>query len=102
MYELPNTTFETSKRETPWEIVSKKPVKPSKFEKIPDVLEALKADPNIRLYDYDINAPETLQAIRRTIKRMRQLPPKEQEEYKRWRFEIAPPEMKKLFEKELK
>jgi hypothetical protein len=87
-------------RRTAKEVVSYEAVAPKKIEVIPDALKALKRLPDVKLVAYDPTTPETHAAIKRQIRRMGEMTTQDARGYKRWWFEVAPPEMKKMFNAE--
>ena len=100
MYELDRDTFqELPGRRTRSEVVSFQPVKPRSVRTIPDVLDELKKTPGVVLHPYDPKHPETRTAVRRKVKRMREMDDGGAR-YKKWYFETAPPEMKQMFHEE--
>jgi DNA-directed RNA polymerase beta subunit len=101
LHHVPEEPFEALEgRRTRVEVVSKKPVTPYKIEEIPDVLEVLKRTPKIELVKYDPKLRTTQTAVKRQVSRMLEMKPEDQEGYKKWRLEVAPPEMRKMFEEE--
>jgi len=103
LHRLSAETFEELKgRPTRWEQVSKKAVTPEDVEEVLDVLEALRKDPDIKLHRYSASARVNRKAVRRQVSRMLELSPGEAAEYKKWRLENAPPEMRQLFNEELR
>ena len=100
---LPSDGFEPTphKRSTAhWELINRNAVIPTEVEDL-DALEALRADPKVRLIPYDAKSPGTAIAVRRSIKRMNKMDPSEREEYRKWRLEVAPPEIAEMFNREL-
>jgi hypothetical protein len=83
-------------RRTAKEVVSYEAVAPKKIEVIPDALKALKRLPDVKLVAYDPTTPETHAAIKRQIRRMGEMTTQDARGYKRWWFEVAPPEMKSV------
>jgi len=101
VYQVPSTPFQrAAKRKCMAEVASFEPVVPLKVEVVEDVLQAIQADPRVKLVSYDPQAPETLAAVRRSIRRMRRMEDKGVG-YLRWRLKGAPPEIVKLFRQEL-
>lgn len=101
LHNLPPDTFQALKgRRTAKEVVSYSPVVPDKIEIVHDVLKTLQNTPGVHLVPYDPTTPQTHAAIVRQIKRMKELGPEGGKEYKKWWFEVAPPEMKKMFNAE--
>ena len=102
LYTLPGEGFVRTKRPgATWEKINTSPVTPTKTEVIPDALKALKADPQIELHPYDPDHPDTRKAVRRMVKRMREMDDGGKQ-YKRWRLKGAPREIKKLFREEMR
>jgi len=109
LYHLADKDFERLGRSgSIWEVVSKKPVKPLKVERIADALKEMQADPRIRLEKYDPKHPETREAIRRMVTRMKDMDDPNtpnyssfgSDQYRKWRLEGAPPEIVALFNEE--
>jgi hypothetical protein len=75
-------------------------VVPTKVEVVPDVLAALRSSPMVRLVAYDAKAPETYNAVRRSVRRMLQMPDGGAG-YLRWRLRGAPAAVVAMFKAEL-
>lgn len=102
LYELPNNTFVSPNRAGNMsEVVSYLPVNPVKTTYIENVLDALRANPNIVLNEYDPTSKDIYNAIKFQVARSLQMTPENREQYHRWRLEGAPEEIKKLFMEEL-
>ncbi|MAG64375.1 MAG: hypothetical protein CMK74_00645 [Pseudomonadales bacterium] len=96
LYTVPEKTFHALKgRRTSKEVVSYEPVQPLKTEIIPDVLKALRAAPGLDLHTYDPKNPATRAAVKRDVRRMREMD--DSAAYEKWRLEHAPPEIKEMF-----
>jgi superfamily II DNA or RNA helicase len=101
VYEVPPESFvAVPGRRTSKEVVSTQPVRPIRARVIPNVLEALERTPDVELYKYDANAPETRIAIKRQVKRMSEMDDGGKG-YLKWRLEPAPPETKQMFQEEM-
>jgi hypothetical protein len=82
------------------EVVSYEPVTPYKIEEIPDVLSVLKNTPKLELIKYNLKSRSTVVAIKRQVRRMLEMKTEDQIDYKKWRLEVATPEMRQMFEEE--
>lgn len=101
LYQVPSESFQAMKgRRSSFEVVSYDSVKPIKMEIIHNILKELKQNPFVELYTYDPNNPDTYKAIKRQIKRMKEMTTKDAKEYRQWVFEKATPEIKKMFKEE--
>lgn len=101
LYEVPHEPFQALKgRRTMHEVVSYDQVTPLKHEQVGNVLQALRADPTVTLHEYEPNHPDTRAAIQRQVKRMAEMTPEGAAEYRKWRTEVAPPEIKAMLEQE--
>lgn len=101
LHTLPGEGFHRTERlGSTWEKINTSPVTPTKTEVIPDALEAMRADPQIQLLEYDPDHPDTRKAVQRMVKRMREMDDGG-ERYKRWRLKGAPRAIKKMFREEM-
>jgi len=99
LYHLAPQEFERTQRPgSTWEVISTKPVKPLRVESVTDVLQALESEPSVRLERYDPGHPDTRAAIRRMVARMNEM--EDPSEYRDWRLEGAPDEIRRLLEEE--
>jgi hypothetical protein len=98
LYTVPDEGFAQDSRRTQMEVTSPTAVTPLKTQQIANVLRTLKRRKDVELLPYDPTHPTTETAVRRAIKRMREMTPEKQREYRTWRMETAPPEMKRLWE----
>lgn len=102
LYHLPEESFEALPgRRTTREVISSQAVHPEKIETIPNVLEALKADPSVTFEAYDPKSKGTARAIKRAVQRMKEMPSGDREGYLRWRMERATPEISEMLKQEL-
>lgn len=99
IYSLPDAGFTRESRRTRMEVTNPAAVTPLKAEQLTNVLRTLQRHKDVTLLPYDPTHPTTETAVRRSIKRMREMPTAGQQEYRTWRLENAPPEMKALWEK---
>lgn len=99
LYTVPEESFSRESRRTRMEVTSPTAVKPLKTQQLANVLRTLKRHKDVELLPYDPAHPTTETAVRRSIKRMREMPLEGQQEYRNWRLENAPPEMKALWER---
>lgn len=101
LYEVPKEPFRALEgRRTIKEVVSTQPVRPLRVKEVPDVLQALKNKPEVKLHPYNPRDPETRTAIRRQVKRMREMDDGGKQ-YLKWRLAPAPPEVKEMFQEEM-
>ena len=101
LYSVPPESFrEMPGRRTYAEVLSTQAVTPSGVKVIPDALEALQNDKNVALIAYDLQAKETIAAVKRQAARAREMPDGGAG-YLKWRLAKATPEMQELFTKEM-
>lgn len=101
LYTLPSEGFTTIKRRWRMEVIHPTGgVKPLHVERV-HALSGLEADPLVEIHPYDPKSPANLAAVKRQVKRMREMTPQNAAEYLQWRLEVAPPEMRALFAKEI-
>lgn len=94
LYHVPGETFSESPRHgTPWEQISENAVTPTQTEEIPNVSEALRASPGVKLLPYTKEVARKLIASKRRIARLREMSPEGRAEYLDWYAEKAPPEL---------
>lgn len=102
LYEVPPETFKALPgRRTAKEVASSQSVRPLGIKVVPDALKALQQSLGVELHPYDPSAPETRAAIRRQVKRMREMDDGG-EGYLKWRLKPAPGEVKQIFREEMK
>jgi hypothetical protein len=101
LYSLPSEGFTTLKRGWRMEVVHRTGgVKPLSVERV-HALSELESDPLVELHCYDAKSPASLAAVKRQVKRLREMTPSDAADYLRWRLEPAPPEIQALFMREL-
>lgn len=98
LYHLPEESFSPIGGRTRMEVMSPTAVKPQRVQQLANVLRTLKRHQDVELLPYDPQHKATRRAIEQSIKRMREMSPAGQQEYRKWRLENAPPEIRTLFE----
>lgn len=97
VYHLPEVGFKNPPRKrTVLEVVNESPVTPKRDEAINNVLETLKSDPRVELLPYDPDHSHTRDGIRRSLKRMQEMPDKGKG-YREWRLKGAPRSIVNMF-----
>lgn len=101
LYTLPEEPFMVLPgRRTAKELVSYQEVRPIKTEVIPNIMTRLQKAPGVEMHQYRSDAPENRAAVKRQVKRMREMDDGGKG-YLRWRLENAPPEIKQMFSEEM-
>ena len=101
LYTLPSEGFTTIKRRWRMEVLHLTGgVTPLTVERV-HALSELEADPLVELHCYDAKSPANIAAVKRQVRRMREMTPSDAADYLRWRLEVAPPEIRALFMREL-
>lgn len=93
LYSLPAETFEAGRQQTPWEMISKKPVMPTRTERVKNILEALGARSNVTLLPYNKRRARATILSNRRYGRLLEMDPAARKEYLSWYSTNRPPEL---------